>query len=258
MFGQGSQQRPAGKHRVFTAQLYPRVTTPVYRSGPHGVWYHGPVKKGSHSPALTPSCDEQVAPEGAPVAPTLGLVLRALFQAGASDEVITRFVPLYQNLTGGQPQPLAVDLGPVITQAAHSAGVAVAQGLLSQMGAPAASAERSVPLPVSRRQTAPAKITAAREDVLRENLSVDALVHGQIYRFNIAGRRTSVSLPPDLLESAKAVFGEAGLKETVKTLYGQVPLRNANRSAFVRDRLREQMTKVMVSAVAPHEQGVLH
>lgn len=173
---------------------------------------------------------------------SIGAVLRLMFLSGASDDVVTRFVALHHNAMAANPLPPIVELGPALAQAAQSAGVEVARGLLSQFNA-VKSAQPSGALHHANVEASKSTTKASTPKSQRKD---------DIYRFSVAAGRTSVSLPPDLLAAARQAFGEPALTKMVQKLYGQAvvtkktgpstgSVRKVNRSAFVRDALAQEL-----------------
>lgn len=194
-----------------------------------------------------------------------------LFQSGASDDVVTRFVALHANAMSANPLPPLIEFGPALQQAAQSAGVEVARELLGQIEQ-VKQATRARAKPPGKGQVyqenegRPA--TAARR--ARKTQVAGDSGGKEIYRLDVASGRTSVSLPVDLLVAARAAFGEPDLTKLVQQLYGQAlstkasaankapnsgPVRKVNKSSLV----REALTRALAARqVGPAALGTFH
>lgn len=190
-----------------------------------------------------------------------------LFQSGASDDVVTRFVALHANAMSANPLPPLIEFGPALQQAAQSAGVEVARELLGQI--------EQVKQATRAHAKPPVKGKVYREDKENQGGPATAARHArktqvegdsrgkEIYRLDVASGRTSVSLPVDLLAAARAAFGEPDLTKLVQQLYGQAlstkasaankapnsgPSRKVNKSFLVREALSRALAARQVES----------
>lgn len=183
-----------------------------------------------------------------PAAPSLGTVTRLMFLAGADDALVTRFLSLMVNESAGAArQPPIVELGPALQQAAHSAGVHVAQELVRQIGV-----QPSAPTSISLAQSQHPAPAAQAPVQMRAPDALAPKVY-KPYAISVSGRRTSVTLPLDLIESAHRLLGEKQTKTLVSQFHAATPVARggarANRSEHVREQLQQA-----ISMAAQHEQ----
>lgn len=177
-----------------------------------------------------------------------------MFQSGATDDMVTRFVALHNNALLANPLLPLIEMGPALHQAAQSAGFEVARELLGQIQqvregveafghqnsthAPAYVESQAEPLsrpnstsnqslkskttkPVVPASTVSAKGAKSSKATTSPRSTVVTSGSNQIYRFGLATGRTSVSLPAHLLVAVRKAFGEPGLTNLVQQFYGQ-------------------------------------
>lgn len=159
--------------------------------------------------------------------------------AGADDAMVTRFLHLMVNESAGAArQPPIVELGPALQQAAHSAGVHVAQELIKQFGQAQVSQQPSASLAPQPQPLVPAPKTSPSAVIQDVNVAQAY----KPYAISVSGRRTSVTLPLDLIEAAHRLLGEKETKALVSQLHAATPVARggarANRSEHVREQLQ--------------------
>ncbi|MBK6616451.1 hypothetical protein [Ottowia sp.] len=159
----------------------------------------------------------------------LGLsgIIRLMHMAGASDEVTDNFLRLYQNEQSPTPLPPIVELGAVIAVAAKEAARVATYEWLSENGFPA----KQPPGLAAQAQASGAAASGTRGKST-----------SHIYHLQIAGKKTSLSLPTALYAKSVDVLGPEVTDKLILEL-AAAPPPDVRRSAHVQQGLRKAVDR---------------
>lgn len=166
----------------------------------------------------------------------LGLsgIIRLMHMSGASDEVTENFIRLYQNAQSATPLPPVVELAPVIELAAREAARVATYEFMSENG--------------FTRQAA-----AGTADRASETATVSAASQGKakthIYHLQIAGKKTSLSLPKALYDRSVETLGPEVTARLINELANKPPP-DTRRSTHVQLGLRRAVERAQRAPAA--------